>query len=44
MGFVYLSRELLEQTLPRSIGWLSVERPFEMRNDEFVRVTILRRG
>jgi selenocysteine lyase/cysteine desulfurase len=34
-GFVYLSRELLEQTLPRSIGWLSVEHPFEMRNDEF---------
>jgi len=35
-GFVYLSRELLEQALPRSIGWLSVENPFEMRNDEFV--------
>ncbi len=34
-GFVYLSRELLEQSLPRSIGWLSVEQPFEMRNDEF---------
>ena len=34
-GFVFLSRELLEQTLPRSIGWLSVEHPFEMRNDEF---------
>jgi selenocysteine lyase/cysteine desulfurase len=34
-GFVYLSCELLEQTLPRSIGWLSVEHPFEMRNDEF---------
>lgn len=34
-GFVYLSRELLEQSLPRSIGWLSVENPFEMRNDEF---------
>jgi selenocysteine lyase/cysteine desulfurase len=34
-GFVYISRELLEQTLPRSIGWLSVEQPFEMRNDEF---------
>ena len=32
-GFVYLSRELL--TLPRSIGWLSVDDPFEMRNDEF---------
>src|SRR6267378_735000 len=34
-GFVYLSRELLERSLPRSIGWLSVEHPFEMRNDEF---------
>jgi len=34
-GFVYLSRELLAQSLPRSIGWLSVEHPFEMRNDEF---------
>jgi len=33
-GFVYLSRELLEQSLPRSIGWLSVENPFEMLNDE----------
>ena len=34
-GFVYLSRQLLGQSLPRSIGWLSVEDPFEMRNDEF---------
>jgi selenocysteine lyase/cysteine desulfurase len=34
-GFVYLSRELLAQSLPRTIGWLSVENPFEMRNDEF---------
>ena len=34
-GFVYLSRELLDQSLPRTIGWLSVELPFEMRNDEF---------
>jgi len=34
-GFVYLSRELLDQSLPRSIGWLSVEDPFAMRNDEF---------
>jgi selenocysteine lyase/cysteine desulfurase len=34
-GFVYLGRELLEQSLPRTIGWLSVENPFEMRNDEF---------
>src|SRR2546428_12300120 len=34
-GFVYLIRELLDRSLPRSIGWLSVEDPFEMRNDEF---------
>jgi cysteine desulfurase / selenocysteine lyase len=34
-GFVYLSRRLLEETRPGSIGWLSVERPFEMRNREF---------
>ncbi|HLR06002.1 MAG TPA: aminotransferase class V-fold PLP-dependent enzyme [Pyrinomonadaceae bacterium] len=34
-GFVYLSRELLDQSLPRSIGWLSVEQPFDMRNDQF---------
>src|SRR5258707_3023146 len=34
-GFVYLSRELLDQSLPRSIGWLSVEQAFDMRNDEF---------
>lgn len=33
-GFVYLSRELLDQSLPRSIGWLSVDDPFSMRNDE----------
>ncbi|MBD0373099.1 MAG: aminotransferase class V-fold PLP-dependent enzyme [Pyrinomonadaceae bacterium] len=29
-GFVYLSRELLEKTRPRAIGWLSVEDPFRM--------------
>jgi selenocysteine lyase/cysteine desulfurase len=34
-GFVYLSQELQERSLPRSLGWLSVEEPFEMRNDEF---------
>ncbi len=34
-GFVYLSRELLNESMSRSIGWLSVEDPFEMRNDEF---------
>jgi selenocysteine lyase/cysteine desulfurase len=34
-GFVYLSHELQERSLPRALGWLSVEEPFEMRNDEF---------
>src|SRR5712672_1420998 len=34
-GFVYLRRQLMDQSLPRSLGWLSVEDPFEMRNDEF---------
>lgn len=33
-GFVYLSRELLERTRPRAIGWLSVHDPYAMRNDE----------
>jgi selenocysteine lyase/cysteine desulfurase len=33
-GFVYLSRDLLQQTRSRAISWLSVEDPFEMRNDE----------
>lgn len=32
-GFVYLSRELTEQSRPRTISWLSVKAPFEMRND-----------
>ena len=32
-GFVYLSRQLLEQSRPRNIGWLSVMEPFAMRND-----------
>ena len=35
-GFVYLSRRLLEETRPRAIGWLSVEHPFAMKNDEYV--------
>ena len=35
-GFVYMSRRLLERTSPRAIGWMSVENPFGMRNDEFV--------
>src|ERR1051326_4153474 len=34
-GFVYVSRELLDESMSRSLGWLSVEDPFEMRNDEF---------
>ncbi|MDQ1522541.1 MAG: cysteine desulfurase / selenocysteine lyase [Pyrinomonadaceae bacterium] len=34
-GFVYLSRALLEETRARAVGWLSVEHPFTMRNDEF---------
>jgi len=33
-GFVYLSRELLERTGPRAIGWLSVQEPYAMQNDE----------
>lgn len=33
-GFVYLSKELLEQSKPRAIGWLSVRDPYGDRNDE----------
>ncbi|HXT61599.1 MAG TPA: aminotransferase class V-fold PLP-dependent enzyme [Pyrinomonadaceae bacterium] len=33
-GFVYLSRNLLQQTHSRALSWLSVEDPFAMRNDE----------
>lgn len=33
-GFVYLSRSLLQQSSSRGLGWLSVEEPFAMRNDE----------
>lgn len=33
-GFVFLSRNLLQQTRARALSWLSVEDPFEMRNDE----------
>ncbi|HKS27355.1 MAG TPA: aminotransferase class V-fold PLP-dependent enzyme [Pyrinomonadaceae bacterium] len=29
-GFVYLSRELLAETRPRAIGWLSVSDPFRL--------------
>jgi selenocysteine lyase/cysteine desulfurase len=35
-GFVYLSRELLEENKARNVGWLSVEDPFLMRNDSYV--------
>jgi cysteine desulfurase/selenocysteine lyase len=34
-GLVFLSRALLDQSMPRAISWLSVEDPFAMRNDEF---------
>jgi len=34
-GFLYLSRELVAETSPRAIGWLSVEDAFGMRNNEF---------
>jgi selenocysteine lyase/cysteine desulfurase len=34
-GFVYLSRELLARTRARTVSWMSVEEPFEMRNDSY---------
>jgi len=33
-GFIYISRELLAETKPRAIGWLSVEDPYGDRNAE----------
>ncbi|HKZ78107.1 MAG TPA: aminotransferase class V-fold PLP-dependent enzyme [Pyrinomonadaceae bacterium] len=33
-GFVYLNRELLSDTRPRAIGWLSVKEPYADRNNE----------
>ncbi|MDQ5847090.1 MAG: aminotransferase class V-fold PLP-dependent enzyme [Acidobacteriota bacterium] len=33
-GFVYLSRELVEHSRPRAMGWLSLKEPYEMKNDE----------
>jgi cysteine desulfurase/selenocysteine lyase len=33
-GFVYISKELLERSKPRAIGWLSVEDPYGDRNNE----------
>ncbi len=35
-GFVYLSRELLAETHPRAVSWMSVEDPFGMRNDSYL--------
>jgi selenocysteine lyase/cysteine desulfurase len=32
-GFVYLSRELLEETRARAVSWMSVHHPFAMCND-----------
>jgi cysteine desulfurase/selenocysteine lyase len=32
-GFVYLSREVLDETRARSASWMSVHHPFAMRND-----------
>jgi selenocysteine lyase/cysteine desulfurase len=34
-GFVYISRELLKRFSPRTIGWLSVERPFAFENRHY---------
>lgn len=33
-GFVYLSKELMARSRPRAIGWLSVDDPYSMKNDE----------
>ena len=33
-GFVYLSRELQAESKSRGIGWLSVQEPYAMKNDE----------
>lgn len=33
-GFVYLSREWQAASHPRTIGWLSVQEPYAMRNNE----------
>ncbi len=33
-GFVYMSRELMAHSKPHAIGWLSLQDPFTMRNDE----------
>lgn len=33
-GFVYLSREIQQESKPHSIGWLSLQEPYDMKNDE----------
>jgi selenocysteine lyase/cysteine desulfurase len=33
-GFVYLSREMQSRSHARAIGWLSVQEPYAMKNDE----------
>ncbi|HEV8369083.1 MAG TPA: aminotransferase class V-fold PLP-dependent enzyme [Pyrinomonadaceae bacterium] len=33
-GFVYISREILDRSMPRTIGWLSVQDPYGDRNNE----------
>lgn len=33
-GFVYLSKEIQAASLQRAIGWLSVQNPYELANDE----------
>lgn len=33
-GFVYISREIQQQSRPRSVGWLSMQEPYDMKNDE----------
>ena len=34
-GFVYMSRALLARRPPRSVGWMSVENPFDFDNREY---------
>jgi selenocysteine lyase/cysteine desulfurase len=33
-GFVYINKAILAQSRPRSIGWLSVQDPYAVRNNE----------
>ena len=33
-GFVYVNRALMANSRPRAIGWLSVQDPYAMKNDE----------